>query len=289
MRFMLSKIARFVVVFASLIGIMAYPISGLAASSKSKNANAAAVKTNPAQSYNLQYQAYWGGIEAANMELSISETKSDYSGQFNFRTKGLINKLWKFNVTAESHGLFNSPTPAPRVFAANSTLRNKQKRYAWNFDPKNKLARTTDDPAIEKTIGEEWRRGVFDPIGAIQQLRAMVRTAKSSAQLKSVAGQIVPIFDGRKRFDLILQSVSTREEKIGGKNYALIDLAARIDPKAGFKDRDLDGWKSSKITLSLADDGMYFPVKIQIDTDWATAVIRLTGGCVGHNCAQTNL
>jgi len=281
-----------ILIAAGLLALCFAAPNTQAAVNKTKPAKPPTTAAKPAeipQNYSLRYRAFWGGVEAAEMEFSVSESKSDFDATFNFQTKGLINKLWKFVIDGETHGIFNSPTPSTRVYAANSKLRGKEKRYSWSYDPKNKLARTIDDPNIENIISDDLRRDVTDPLGGIMQLRAMVRGAKNKSDLKSLTGQKIPVFDGRKRFDLIIQSVGGHDEKLGDKNYSLIDLGMSIVPIAGFKDRDSDNWKASKITMSVADDGMYFPVKIQIDTDWATAIIRLSGGCIGKNCAQTGL
>ena len=280
------------IIFAFLLAnALFWPSEALAASGKPKSIKPAqqAKSTITVQNYSLRYRVFWGGVEAAEMEFSVSESKSDFDATFNFRTKGFVNKLWKFVITGETHGIFNSQIPSTRVYAANSRLRGKEKRYSWSYDPKNKLARTIDDPSIENIIGDDLRRDVTDPLGGIMQLRAMIRGAKNKSDLKSLTGQKIPVFDGRKRFDLMIQSVGGHDEKLGDKNYSLIDLGMSVVPIAGFKERDSDNWKASKITMSVADDGMYFPVKIQIDTDWATAVIRLSGGCIGKNCVQTGL
>jgi hypothetical protein len=245
-------------------------------------ATTATAQTAPkTRSVTLQYTAFWGGIEAARLGLSLREGAVDYDGQIDLRTVGMLKNLLRLQIIANSKGKFAKQTLIPTSYQYTSIRRKKTKGVAWVYDRKTRIARMPDHPGLEKIVPESWRQNVVDPIGAtINAIRILrqQRGADSAALRAPMA-----VFDGRRRFDLQITGYERRELTVAQKTRKVIALTLAVTPKAGFDANDREGetWQSAKIELFLADDGLFYPIRAVASTSLGPAILQLSGGCIG--------
>lgn len=245
-------------------------------------ATTATAQTAPkTRSVTLQYTAFWGGIEAANLAFALREGGADYDGQIDLRTVGMLKNFLRLQIIANSKGKFAKQTLIPTSYQYTSIRRKKTKGVAWVYDPKTRTAQLPDHPGLEKIVPENWRQNVVDPIGAMVQAVRILRQQRGadSAALRAP----MAVFDGRRRFDLQITGYERRELTVAQKTRKVIALTLAVTPKAGFDANDREGetWQSAKIELFLADDGLYYPIRAVASTSLGPAILQLSGGCIG--------
>ncbi|TAH36108.1 MAG: DUF3108 domain-containing protein [Alphaproteobacteria bacterium] len=248
------------------------------------NAPAFAIETTTAseavQPMVLQYKGFWGGIEAANITLSLEEDHQKYQSKFAFESKGLIKKILRLYSSAENSGTIKNDSPTTSEFTSTVSKRKKEKKYWWRLDPKTGVARVPDEnnEDTEKTIPESMRQHIYDPLSVLLKARNLIREARIKNDWSVIKDKILPVYDGRRRYDISLQDIAEREDKVAGQMRKVIDITLSIVPVAGFKSRDADIWQNTKIHAFLSDDDRHIPLRIQASTPIAPAVIMLQSG-----------
>jgi hypothetical protein len=228
----------------------------------------------------LQYKGFWGGIEAANMALTLEENDTHYKSKFELHSKGLLKKIMRLTASAENTGVIDDDSPISSEFTSSVSKRKKEKKYWWKLDHKTGIARVLDENNVdaEKSIPENMRKNIYDPLSVMLKMRNMIREAKAKSDWSMMKDKTLPVYDGRRRYDIWLESAIEREEKVAGKIRRVIDISLSMNPIAGFKDKDVDLWKSTKMHAFLSDDDRHIPLRIQASTPIAPAVIMLQGG-----------
>lgn len=225
-----------------------------------------------AQSRTLQYKAFWGGLPAANIVLTIDENKNNYKGTFHLQSLGLIKNLLKLKATAQSKGHVTKDKWQPQEYQSSTLNRKKEKKYFWKLDPASKIAKVPGNPGEEQRVSVEQRTNVIDPLAALLNIRTLLKQKTALAVLN---GKTLPVYDGRRRYDLTISNPRVETQRISSREVDVVALDLSVKPIAGFKGSDTDLWSKTTIKAAMANDGTYVPLQIVADTPIAPAVITL--------------
>lgn len=229
----------------------------------------------------LNYNGFWGGMEAGKLSFALRENARNFSGEMQLRTTGFLQNLLRLHVIAKTEGESKRQKFTTLRYNYTSIRRKKTKTLGWQWDKAAQMARTPDYPHLEKIVTPEWRKNVIDPLAALVQTMRSLRASKGADS--TALRQTVAVFDGRRRFDVAVIDYKKTSITLVDKTQSVIALTLAVTPKAGFdaEDREAEIWAKAKIQIFLADDGRYYPIRAVADTSLGPAIIQLSGGCLG--------
>lgn len=239
-----------------------------------------------AEPESLSFQAYWGGFDAAEISFVADRQGDLYHGHLSILTHGMTHWVSRLTIESDSWGLVTPNGFQPLTFSQKSSSRDKNRRIEMRFVDQGEVAEKLvdeerrndaslvpadpDDP--DPPVPEEARHHVLDPVTALFEMGR-----------RGMAGEkafVLPVFDGRRRYDLAVQAVGPGQHEIGGKSYDTLDLKAVMTPLYGFKPRYMDFWKNAGFDVFVGRD-IGLPVKILTTTFTAETVIGLQALCRG--------
>jgi hypothetical protein len=221
------------------------------------------------------YQAYWAGMPAGQIRLTLREEGGNYRDEIGIRTEGVARLATRFRGTAVSEGRLAGATPAPAHYDAYYDLRKATaRRLAMRFVARAGAAvadRAPEDTSQKPPLAEEFRRNVLDPLSALSAIRQGLRD-RSHTQFT------IPVYDGARRFDIAVRV----QPKARGTDATLpVELSLR--PIAGFKgesseDGDPDN-APRPVALTLTDDTRLMPLTMSVSLYYLPLTIELTQWC----------
>lgn len=219
---------------------------------------------------NLEYAVYAGGIRALVFESEVDLSADGYSLSLNARSEGLLQRLTRFSLTAESEGAAAPGGLTPKRFRSESNWRTSSGRWVELVYGPDGFPVSRGEPAPEDDdrdpVPAALRRETVDPITALLQVVRNLQAAEG-------CDATLAVFDGRRRFD-----VTTRDGgmvELAKSEQALFSGPAQrclltLKPVSGFwKGRRADGRTDPKIEVFLAPaapGGHWIPVRLHADS-----------------------
>ncbi|HEX3537669.1 MAG TPA: DUF3108 domain-containing protein [Stellaceae bacterium] len=241
-----------------------------------------AVSSGPAHADESQalYQAYWAGLPAGQIRLTLREDATSYRDEIGMTTEGMARLATRFRATAVSQGRLAGATAAPAQYDAYYDLRKgKNRRLALRFAARGGAVvadRGAEDTSKKPPLAEEFRRNVLDPLSALAAIRQGLRDRTRTAFT-------IPVYDGARRFDVVVQVL----QKKPGSDILPVELSLR--PIAGFKgesseDGDPDN-APRPVQLTLTDDARLMPLTMSVPLYYLPLTVELTQWCKpGERC-----
>ena len=219
------------------------------------------------------YQAYWAGLPAGEIRLTLRDEAIAYRDQIDIRTEGLPRLVTRFRGTAISEGrLAAGPLPEPSRYEAAYDLRKRRdRRLSMRFAAHGGAVvaeRGPEDTSRKPPLPEGFRRNVIDPLSALTAIRRELRRGNRGSFS-------LPVYDGARRFDVI--------GRVLPKRSGQLDLELTLAPIAGFKgDTSDDGDPDSAprpVQLTISDDHRLMPLSMQVSLYYVPLVVQLTRWC----------
>lgn len=158
----------------------------------------------------LDYRVYFGGVHILSYQARVSLGADAYSAEVEAQTAGLIDRFFPFTLAAEAAGLTAGAALTPRRFQVANNWRDDQRLVEIDYpDDGVPVALVVPSPEEDNRdpIPDALRRGTLDPISAVLSVvAALARTGDCAAQ--------VPVFDGRRRYDLITEHLGETDLKV---------------------------------------------------------------------------
>lgn len=241
-----------------------------------------ATGSGPARADETQalYQAYWAGLPAGQIRLTLREDSTSYRDEIGMMTEGMARLATRFRATAVSQGRFAGASAAPAQYDAYYDLRKgKDRRLALRFVARGGAAiadRSAEDTSKKPPLAEEFRRNVLDPLSALAAIRQGLRD-HTRTQFT------VPVYDGARRFDVVVQVL---QKKLGS---GILPVELSLRPIAGFKgesseDGDPDN-APRPVQLTLTDDSRLMPLTMSVSLYYLPLTVELSQWCKpGERC-----
>jgi hypothetical protein len=221
------------------------------------------------------YQAYWAGLPAGEIRLTLREDAAAYRDQIDIRTEGLPRLVSRFRGSAVSDGRVTAETPPlpSRYEAAYDLRKRRDRKLSMIFAAKTGAViaeRGAGDTSRKPPLPEEFRRNVLDPLSALTAIRRELRRGNRVAFS-------VPVYDGARRFDVIGRVLP----KHAGQ--PVLDLELTLKPIAGFKGEASDDGDPDNaprpVALSVSDDHRLMPLSLQVSLYYMPLVVQLSRWC----------
>lgn len=231
-----------------------------------------------AEPASLRYSATWAGLPAAEIVLELAEAPDSSDSRIEIRTTGLPKLLSSFRARAASEAQIAEGQFVPERYDAAYDLRKRSRQVGLRFAPAGAVfvaERTPDSTLKHKPLPPELRRAALDPLTAIAALRHTVR-ARDGLMLP----RAIPVYDGKRRFDLVLRQMQPREIDWQGSRIAALELDVLLQPVAGFRDAgdDEDPEDTPRpVRVLVADDALLTPLRIAVTIAGLPAVVTYQG------------
>jgi len=246
---------------------------------------ARAAETSPTQVLDLKYDVYLGGLHIFTFDVDMTFQPDRYRVTAEGETQGMLGWMYGLNMKLAADGLDRSGRIEPLRYVSETEWRSKQRRVDLGFSEGGRydLQRTPPpepDPDIEGGLPETLPEGTVDPLSlAVAASRALEENGRCD--------QVVPVFDGQRRYDLIVKQVE--ETTLPPNEYSIyqgpaVRCSFSMERISGFR----KSWKSSRQwdagapappTVWMApirQDLPPLPVRYQGEIALGTMVIHLT-------------
>jgi hypothetical protein len=235
-----------------------------------------------AEPQTLRYVATWAGLPAGEVHLQLAEGASAFRAQIDISTVGLPRWLTRFRARGVSEGAVPADgLAAPLRYDAAYDLRSRKgKRISMRFvgaGGDSVAERGPDDSSEKYLLPSALLTDVVDPLAALTRMREALRTG-----LAGHGHFAIPVFDGKRRFDVEERAVSREARQIGDQTLSVLHLALLLRPIAGFKGDDGEPNPDPKprgLDLLFTDDGSFTPVRLEVTIAWLTMVVELVERC----------
>jgi hypothetical protein len=223
------------------------------------------------------YSAYWAGLPAGHIRLTLHDGGAGYRDEIEIATEGLPFLLTRFRAAAWAEGdLASDRRPEPARYLADYDLRKRHdSRVSLQFLHRisDTIAeRSPDDTSHKPPLPEAFRKNAVDPLSALEHLRAALRQPRPDGSFT------IPVYDGARRFDIVGR-ILPRNGAADGRLRAELTLR----PIAGFKgetseDGDPDD-APRKVELIVTDDARMLPLSMSVPVFFLPLVVQFDHLC----------
>src|SRR5690606_14163150 len=218
------------------------------------------------------YEVAWGGIGFADLRLTLT-ADTGFTAETAIETFGLVDLFGPFRFDAVSRGrLAGAGLPLPGHYVSlDGHKPDKRRRTVLDFDPESgAVAEELTPPRDHVRVAPALRVGAVDPLTAVLQARGAIRRSLEGGP----ATVILPIYDGSKRYDFVLD---VHGRVAGPAGQPAIRATARVRPIAGFRPRQLDHVQDPAEVV-LSDDVYLLPLRVQAGWSSLALVDRRSDG-----------
>jgi hypothetical protein len=238
----------------------------------------ASSETGVAGSLRIDYSVSLRGLPIGSARLKADVDGDRYAIDFSGQVKGLVRLFSDGEASASAAGA-----------AADGELRPAEYSQYWVEDDDDETIRvafsgaTATDISVEPPVKrperyvpvtEAHRTGVLDPASAF------VWPAPAGVT-PELCNRTLPVFDGRRRFDLALSFSRTEaiEGRDGSYSGPAIVCAVRYRPIAGHRPnrkniREMAENEDIEVWMAPAGEGMAAPVRIRIGTKYGRVALN---------------
>lgn len=150
----------------------------------------------------LQYETYLAGIHSGSLRFSAELTPERYGLVAELGTRGIVHLLVRYSATAESAGHFEDGQAVPDWHRADTIWRRLPRRVANFYAPDGTVENIAEPAAADDNrdpVPPELMTHTLDPLSAA--LRLVLSTGT-----KAPCDDRIPVFDGRRRYRMILRA-----------------------------------------------------------------------------------
>lgn len=227
----------------------------------------------------LRYDIAAGGLPAATAEVRVSPGAERYQMSMQMETVGVIGFFTGFVATARTEGLRTPGGPRPLHTRVDNLWRGEP-RWAeahWrdglpHFTLQPPPGQDDDRPPVPDTL----LPGSIDPLTA--------GLALAEAAAAGAEGLVLPVFDGRRRYDLQVSRLAAGSVETPVYNGTAMTMTLRWTRLAGFIK---PGWfapakmpDSARLWYAPPRPetlGLAVPVRIESEGPFGAVVVLLTG------------
>lgn len=219
------------------------------------------------------YDAYWGGMSAGQVRLTLRDDGDVYRDEIAIRSEGLPRLAIRFHGSAVSEGRI-AAAPTPLRYEADYDLRKSHNKHlVMQFAARGGEVvadRGPGDTSKKPPLAERFRTNVLDPLSALSAIRDELRRGHSGFFR-------VPVYDGARRFDIVVQQLPKQS------GDRVLRLRLTLSPIAGFKGESSDDGDPDNaprpVSLTMSDDGQFMPLSMSVSLYYLPLVVQLSRWC----------
>jgi uncharacterized protein DUF3108 len=224
----------------------------------------------------LRYDVYARGFAVLSLDFRLDESAAAYEVAGIVRTQGVLGAVSDFTLRTESRGAIAADKLRPSVHDNSSHARRKERRAHLDFRHDGSVVTAlspADDPDHKLPTAEE-------VVGTVDPLTAILAIGQVVAQTGSCRAK-VPVFDGRRRYDLVLADDGAERPvpPEHGRTGEMLHCALDMVKLAGFSsDRDrAPRTEHGKVWIMPSPRaGMPpLPARLEFHSDWGPITVQM--------------
>ncbi len=257
---------------------------------------AAALPGLPSQDERLTYAIMVGGIHLGDALIVLNQSPTGYTTEMKVTARGVAKMVKNFSSEMRGEGRFTDGIkPQPAVYSRQWSTDEVAAEMTMTYDASG--AAKSDEryynPATAapipfdqlpwndrgekpRDVPQDMRSNAFDPMAAFIAARGQIRAQGVTAGPKNFR---VPIFDGRRRYDIVGKADAARDVTINGTTHTVIPVVAKLEPVFGFGRKSEERMKDSEGKLLFTNDARFIPVQVTISNEMLSGVMNLTADC----------
>ncbi|MEM7669072.1 MAG: DUF3108 domain-containing protein [Pseudomonadota bacterium] len=173
------------------------------------------------------FDIYLGGLWIAEMDVSANIGQSDYRAEAALRTKGIVELIYEASFEAEVEGTVEDARLATGTFRADSRDTRKSQFVEMTYRD-GRPTKLRAEPAFKP---KPWEIEPQAQIDTADPLSAAIEALNPPAGV-ALCNRRVDVFDGRKRYRIIMGEPESRDE-------GLVRCPALYQRIAGFKPKQM--------------------------------------------------
>jgi hypothetical protein len=217
-----------------------------------------------------RYKISVAGIAIGKSDINVVIGGAEYTGSASGRASGVLRVLVSGEGSVSTRGTIVEGRLVPASFTSSTTRDDEKAEVKMTLDggAVKDLTAQTNTPGEERVpVTDEHRKGIIDPLTAL-----LVQVGGSGDVVAAEACQrTLPIFDGRRRFDLAL-SFKRIDKVKADKGYAgpAVVCGVAFKPLAGHRPdsalvKYLAGGRDIELTLApIAGTRVLAPFRLSI-------------------------
>ncbi len=209
--------------------------------------------------YSLEMEAVFLGMTVANVAIRADDVGGELAQSFSVETLGLVHTVSGFRSEATALSRMVGDDLATRRFATASETKRATREVAVRYDDGGRVVEVASFERGKRDRSEvpaELRHHTIDPLTAIPVIRRWLAEARDGGPGVQTT---IPVFDGRRRYDLEVFLVDRRIARFAQGPTPVIELAIALVPLAGFDQGDDDGRRREVVAL-ISDDADLLPL-----------------------------
>lgn len=243
------------------------------------------------QNERLLYDVMFGGLHVADVVVTMNQSPTGYDSSLAMRTRGVAESFQDFRADMSSQGGFVELRPAPSVHTRAWSSPKVASEMTMRYDPVNGLSQAVErlyhpitgaalspedlpwnNRRVPKPVPENLRSGAVDPVAAfIAARRAVLESGQREVR--------VPIYDGRRRYDIVSTVGKPRTSTIKDITRDVIPVVSKVEPVFGFEPDAEDRMRDSSGTTFFSNDARFIPIQIILSNEMFSSVMNLRAEC----------
>ena len=220
---------------------------------------ARAAETMPPRIVDLTYEVYLGGLHIFTFDVDMALQPDRYRMTAEGATQGMVGWLYAWQTKLAAEGLDRDGRIEPQRYDVESNWQGNQRTVQLGFAEGGRydLQRTPPpepDLDIEGELPESLPDGTVDPL-------SLAVAASRALQQNGRCDQTMPVFDGRRRYDLTLKHID--EATLPPNEYSVYHGPA---VRCSFSMKRISGFRKSWKTKRQVDADASAP------TIWVAAI-----------------
>lgn len=232
----------------------------------------------PSRGIDLVYAVYIGGFHTVDLKIRLTLGTESYRMELSSDVEGLVRHVLPWSLHVESKGRIAGDRLVPESAHTESSWRGKRRWRTLEYKEGRPVVVSVEPKRKTRPIPAERLRGSVDVATAILTVGRAVPSVKSCAVR-------VPVFDGRRRFDAVIEAHgedelprSTRSAYSGKADVCDLTIEMLHGRR---KTTDYGGLARGDKTMTFwfarLFDGVHpLPVRVQLDTDLGAVIGHLT-------------
>ena len=238
-------------------------------------------KPASAQKLEITYEVYVGGLHLATASMVATVDRGHYLAISTISTKGLADSFASSQIAAVSTGDVRGRLIVPQTYNSDTKAPDKRQLVGLHYDHDGLPTDINANPPYDLTmfpVTTDQRRGTVDPLSA-----ALYIMLGSSVSGDHKCGAVVPIFDGKRRYNLTFDYKKDDTASLGkgynnGKPVPAYLCTTNYVRVAGFKPSKTT-YKVPELEIWMAPypgTDFILPVRMQTSTEFGGIVARAT-------------
>ena len=256
------------------LAVVATTIAGTGAAADSKAANGQAANEVAPLGFTASYAVYTGGLHTIDFELGTTLSAGHFRAHMSAAPSAVLARLIPWALEASSSGRRQAAGFYPQHHRSADWWRGEQRWVEIDYRGGAPRALRAEPPVD----GDPWR-GIPGAalVGALDPVSAVAAIVLSNAD-GVLCPPRVPVFDGKRRFDIVLEPLPPHHLKARGGSYGGPVQGCRLTFEQVAGKADDDEFGRRPIIAWFADlpgDGPMVPVRLEMRTKYGPTIAHL--------------